>query len=621
MKELLKTGLFVVLCTIFLTTAISLVNAKGELATAVEIEGGGGGGCYDTDIVTTYSYTDRNWVQEISISGIQWGGGFHTVKEEYEYDAVGNLKFLTDSETNPIVNKKTSFTYDNLNRLMGAQGVNQGQQDYWSRNGRYFDTLDFQYDMVGNIKKNYELEYCYMQNNNVVCGNSITNVDNNRLKKVRPAGSAFGSALETSYDYDPYGNLQTETSWQEIPVGDIDFNDGKVKAVGFEDLPIGTPLRILFYHNQNTLFPTAESAWWTTTVSQYRGGKRPYWDGATYTQGADIISQNLGGGSVIAADFYNDNLYGGYPFIKQYFRAYKEKTTTYCWDFANRMTKWYDNDGNCMAFGYDHAGNRIKKTELSSDRPGKWVSFDGDDDDIAINDANKLDLTTQLTLEAWVKLTAPPDPIHCEGIISKANGWNNGAYEIIACQNSNKWRPTFRFSTSENSNYNFYGGSPALELNTWYHVAVTLDTSNNARLYVNGVQSGNQQDMGAHPIASTGQLAIGTRGSHLPSTGLSHITGLIDEARIWNVVRSAADIQNSMNTEITSPPGSLVGYWKLNDGTGTTATDSSANPVNGVLTTEDMWAPRAKTTYYVTQGNNVIYETFEDTFFACPTSC
>ena len=56
--------------------------------------------------------------------------------------------------------------------------------------------------------------------------------------------------------------------------------------------------------------------------------------------------------------------------------------------------------------------------------------------------------------------------------------------------------------------------------------------------------------------------------------------GKIDEVRIWNVARSQSQIQSTMNTILSqeyysSPDSGLVGYWRLDDGTGQTAADLS----------------------------------------------
>ena len=65
--------------------------------------------------------------------------------------------------------------------------------------------------------------------------------------------------------------------------------------------------------------------------------------------------------------------------------------------------------------------------------------------------------------------------------------------------------------------------------------------------------------------------------------------GTIDEVRIWNAARSQAQIQGSMNTEMTSPTANLVGRWGLDEGTGSAIADSSGNAVNGTTIASPAW--------------------------------
>ena len=58
-------------------------------------------------------------------------------------------------------------------------------------------------------------------------------------------------------------------------------------------------------------------------------------------------------------------------------------------------------------------------------------------------------------------------------------------------------------------------------------------------------------------------------GTAMTSTGVTEgfFAGRIEEARIWNVAHTQAEIQASMGQEITSGTG-LLGRWGLNDGSG-----------------------------------------------------
>ena len=58
---------------------------------------------------------------------------------------------------------------------------------------------------------------------------------------------------------------------------------------------------------------------------------------------------------------------------------------------------------------------------------------------------------------------------------------------------------------------------------------------------------------------------------------------MVDEVRIWSVARTAAQIAASKNIEITGAQAGLMGRWGLNEGSGTSAADSSGNGITGTL--------------------------------------
>ncbi|MCP4710877.1 MAG: hypothetical protein GY869_19825 [Planctomycetes bacterium] len=59
--------------------------------------------------------------------------------------------------------------------------------------------------------------------------------------------------------------------------------------------------------------------------------------------------------------------------------------------------------------------------------------------------------------------------------------------------------------------------------------------------------------------------------------------GVIDEIRIWNVARDGADILTHMNHYLSGNQPGLVGYWKLNEGSGSEFLDSSGNNNLGLI--------------------------------------
>ena len=119
-------------------------------------------------------------------------------------------------------------------------------------------------------------------------------------------------------------------------------------------------------------------------------------------------------------------------------------------------------------------------------------------------------------------------------------------------------------------------------MNQWTHVAVTYD-GQAWKLYINGVLDAQTTPSAFTPRSDSLQHAA--LGSALNSSGTASgfFAGVLDEARVWNVARTQAEIQATMNQELTGPVTGLIGRWGLNDGSGTTAADSSGSGMTGTL--------------------------------------
>ena len=118
----------------------------------------------------------------------------------------------------------------------------------------------------------------------------------------------------------------------------------------------------------------------------------------------------------------------------------------------------------------------------------------------------------------------------------------------------------------------FTPSAQVIPANAWTHIAVTYDGST-VTTYVNGsyVASGTiaalSTSLGAYYLGEwVGQLGSSFR-----------FTGTIDDVRIYNTALSALDISSLYSG--TAPPAqspNLVGYWNLDESSGTVAHDASA---------------------------------------------
>jgi glucose/arabinose dehydrogenase/fibronectin type 3 domain-containing protein len=215
------------------------------------------------------------------------------------------------------------------------------------------------------------------------------------------------------------------------------------------------------------------------------------------------------------------------------------------WSFAEGIgTSAVDASGN------GNVGTLVGASWTPLGRYGNALSFNGTSSTVRIADSASLDLTTAMTLSAWIQPTA------------SQSGWKTilqheaDAYFLNASNSDGPLRPSGGGTLGGNTQY--LGGPAANPVNAWTNVALTYDGAT-LRLYVNGTQVASR--------AATG--AIQTTNSPLWIGGNSpygeYFQGLIDEVRVYNRALTQADVQNDMNAPIvptagdTTPPSAPTG--------------------------------------------------------------
>ena len=121
-------------------------------------------------------------------------------------------------------------------------------------------------------------------------------------------------------------------------------------------------------------------------------------------------------------------------------------------------------------------------------------------------------------------------------------------------------------------------GSTSIVPGRWYHVAGTYDGSV-ARVYVNGVMEGSET-INDTIAESTANYRLGAR-NNVPN--YTNLNGRMDEIRVWDVTRTQAQIQNSMNRTIPGNTSGLVGYWRFDESSGTNADCETSYDNDGTL--------------------------------------
>jgi len=185
--------------------------------------------------------------------------------------------------------------------------------------------------------------------------------------------------------------------------------------------------------------------------------------------------------------------------------------------------------------GQANTGTLAGATWTTNGKFGSALSFNGTSAWVTIDDSPSLDLTTGLTIEAWVN---PSSGSGTRTVLMKetASGLAYALYSAVSGQ-----RPVGYVHTRKD---NPAVGSAAVPLNTWTHLAFTFDGST-LRLYVNGSLVRTSGINSGSIVTSAGALRIGGN-----AVFGEYFKGLIDEVRVYNRALTAADIQVDMNAPI-----------------------------------------------------------------------
>lgn len=188
---------------------------------------------------------------------------------------------------------------------------------------------------------------------------------------------------------------------------------------------------------------------------------------------------------------------------------------------ANTVALWHmEETGGTGAYIKDSTANANNGTPTGTTVvdgiAGKGRSFDDSDDYIEVSDHSSLDLSTNGTIEAWIKTNA-----------NEADNWflcKSGNY----CLGVNATGALLFTGASAQDN----GGTSILS-GKWHHVAVTNNNST-ATYYVDGEYTG--VDSVGWGATLTNTLTIGKDG------GSNYFDGIIDEIKISNSVLTADEI-------------------------------------------------------------------------------
>ncbi len=189
---------------------------------------------------------------------------------------------------------------------------------------------------------------------------------------------------------------------------------------------------------------------------------------------------------------------------------------------------------------------------------------------VSVPHSASINLGATFTMEAWVKYSG-----------SNVTILDKGDYDFLWSLNPNINSNQMGFYTKNTGVWSYSTG--IVPQNTWTHVAITLNAGT-LTFYINGVASGT-----AAVTFSQDNQPMNIGRQQPTFCVCNHFNGSMDELRLWNIVRTPAQMLTNMNNTIPTNSAGLAAYYKFDEGTGTTTADATGNGNNGTLINSPTW--------------------------------
>jgi subtilisin-like proprotein convertase family protein len=217
--------------------------------------------------------------------------------------------------------------------------------------------------------------------------------------------------------------------------------------------------------------------------------------------------------------------------------------------------------------------------QASAPVPGSSIAFNGSSQYISITNFGAIAPTNEVTVEFW----------------ANANGnFDQSAFMLNPDQGTNRFQAHINFSGGvtywDFGNISTAGrisvASPVNSVSNWVHYALVASQSGNTmKIYTNGVLQATRTGMTPF-VRGNYELRLGGNAFFF--------NGRLDDFRIWNVARSAQQIQSGYNLALSGSEPNLLLYYRLDATNGTVAvnTATATGPAyNGTLVNGPAWQP------------------------------
>lgn len=208
---------------------------------------------------------------------------------------------------------------------------------------------------------------------------------------------------------------------------------------------------------------------------------------------------------------------------------------------SSGLVAYWKMDGSWSDFsGNGHNGTGINGVSFTAGKLGNGGSFDGVDDYITADSVNAGLTGSGFSFGGWVKprIVKRASPLSFHSIAGENR--NVIFLSLDGAQKFHYWDDTPPWGSNQINSVSTYATG------TYYHVFVTIDGSNNGKLYINGITEATFTT--TFRPASNGKFSIGQEWDGASASDF--FDGMIDEVGVWSRALSSAEIATLYNSGI-----------------------------------------------------------------------
>jgi hypothetical protein len=217
-------------------------------------------------------------------------------------------------------------------------------------------------------------------------------------------------------------------------------------------------------------------------------------------------------------------------------------------------------------------------------------AFNATDGYVVVPHDAALDLCPTMTIEAWVKAETPR---YSYGAVVDRNYQTGFSFGVGSAYPATDSAQIVLYLKDQH----FFGPYIRSDSLTWAHIAVSVDTvAHRAVFYLDGAPTNTVTGNAVRFLNNAAELRIGN------SMVSDQFTGMCDEIRVWNVVRTDAEIAALWQHEAKGNEPGLVAVYHFEDDRDTIAWNRAAQGgLNGSFTQQHSIIPQSRPSTYMNE--------------------